>query len=129
MDLAEKLKEMLAEKGMMQRELAMKIGMTEASISRYIKGDRTPTAKVVKRMAEALGCSVSCLLGDDAKEITYDGLTVEDIQRIQCSLLNNMTSAWESSAEKRANMMFWIEGINDMTRAVIDAIERKQVAE
>ena len=38
-----------------QRELAEKSGLTEASISRYFNGERTPNLRNAERMAMAIG--------------------------------------------------------------------------
>lgn len=54
--------------GMSQREFAKRIGTTDVSISRYIKGTRTPKASVAAKMAEVLGCSANYLLGIDETE-------------------------------------------------------------
>lgn len=62
MDFGERLKELLATREMSQRDLALRTSITEASITRYIKGERNPTTKVLQRMADALNCSVECLL-------------------------------------------------------------------
>ena len=62
MCFGERLKELLFAKGMSQRELALRARITEASITRYIKGERNPSAKILQRMADAMDCSVECLL-------------------------------------------------------------------
>ena len=62
MNFGERLGEVLAMRGMTQRELAARTGVTEAAITRYRKGERDPTAKILKRMADALDCPVECLL-------------------------------------------------------------------
>lgn len=51
--------------GMTQRDLSRKMNMTEASISRYINGERIPKANVLFSMAKALNCHVSWLLEFD----------------------------------------------------------------
>ncbi len=49
---------LLQQKDMTQKELAVRAGVTEAAMSHYIKGDRTPRASVITRIAEALGTTV-----------------------------------------------------------------------
>ena len=44
-----------------QRELAEKSGLTEASISRYFNGERSPNIKNVEKMASALGLRIAIL--------------------------------------------------------------------
>ena len=62
MEFGKRLKELLVARGMSQRELALRTSIAEASITRYIKGERNPSAKILQRMADALDCSVECLL-------------------------------------------------------------------
>lgn len=75
MNFGERLKLMLEGKKMSQRKLAEVSGLTEAAVSRYIKGDRVPSAMTLKAIAEALECSVSDLLEEEESyEITPKGL-------------------------------------------------------
>ena len=46
------------DRNMMQRELAEKSGLTEASVSRYFNGERTPNLKNAERMAQAVGLTL-----------------------------------------------------------------------
>jgi transcriptional regulator with XRE-family HTH domain len=48
-----------------QRELARRSGLTEASLSRYIKHHRKPTYDIVIRLAQALECSPGDLINID----------------------------------------------------------------
>lgn len=47
---------MLARKNWNFTELARRIGYSSSMISLYLKGERVPTAKVRRRMLDALGC-------------------------------------------------------------------------
>ncbi|MBR2745820.1 MAG: helix-turn-helix transcriptional regulator [Erysipelotrichaceae bacterium] len=73
--LSERLSDMISARGMTQKELATKSEVTEAAMSHYIKGDRTPRASVLGRIAEALGTTTDYLLYGDAtdskEEIAY----------------------------------------------------------
>ena len=60
--LGERIKEYLEKTGMSQKELAEKTGCTEAAISHYIRGDRTPRASVLSRIAIALGTTSDYLM-------------------------------------------------------------------
>ena len=51
------------EKGLTQRELANRVGVTEVSMSRYVNGARVPKGPIVVNIAKALGVSVDYLLG------------------------------------------------------------------
>lgn len=51
------------EKGLTQRELADRVGVTEVSMSRYVNGVRVPSGPIVVNIAKALGISVDYLVG------------------------------------------------------------------
>lgn len=51
------------EKGLTQRELANRVGVTEVSMSRYVNGARVPKGPIVVNIAKELGVSVDYLVG------------------------------------------------------------------
>lgn len=53
-----RLKAMLIHAGITQKDFAEKIGVSEVSIVRYLKGERVPTYILLKRMADVLHCKV-----------------------------------------------------------------------
>ena len=53
----------LQRQGMTQKELAERLNTTEASLSRYVSGDRDPKAEMVANMATALHTTSDYLLG------------------------------------------------------------------
>lgn len=58
----EKLKTLLKRQEMTQRELAEKAGTTEVSVSRYLRGQRTPRLLTLSAIAQVLGVSIDDLL-------------------------------------------------------------------
>lgn len=58
----EYLKSLLEEKGMTQAELARRTGLTEASVSRYINGNRSPRIAQAYRMALVIGIDMNTLI-------------------------------------------------------------------
>ena len=56
---------LLDKERMTQRELADTVGVTEVSMSRYIKGDRTPKAPILANIAAALHTTSEYLLGTE----------------------------------------------------------------
>ena len=48
---------------MSQKELALKTGVTEGSISLYEKGDRKPSYEVLIKLSEIFGCSIDYIIG------------------------------------------------------------------
>ena len=57
-----RLEELLKQRKMTQKELAARSGVTEAAMSHYIKGDRTPRSSVLSRIALALGTTSEYLM-------------------------------------------------------------------
>lgn len=59
----QRLKKVLAERNMMQKELAEKIGVHEMAISRYVHGGRMVSASILIDICKALNVSADYLLG------------------------------------------------------------------
>ncbi|MFL8105538.1 helix-turn-helix domain-containing protein [Clostridioides difficile] len=64
-----------------QKELATKIGITEASLSRYENNLREPKSEIIVRLAKALETSTDYLLGvnDNTKISKEDKLIIENL--------------------------------------------------
>lgn len=60
-----RIKEMLDEKNITQKQLAEITGITESAISHYIKGDRVPRGTNLVKIAKALGTTTDDLLSGD----------------------------------------------------------------
>jgi len=58
----DRLAGLLERKGMSQKKLAGKAGITEAALSRYVNGTRVPRSNVLARMALALGTTSDWLM-------------------------------------------------------------------
>ena len=61
-EFGQRLSELLKSSNVSQRELAHKIGITEAAISRYINSDRTPNGKIIGSIAKAMHVSTDYLI-------------------------------------------------------------------
>lgn len=67
------IKEMLEQKGISQKELAISAGVTEAAMSHYIKGDRVPRGANLLNIAKALGTTTNVLLGEtETDDVSYE---------------------------------------------------------
>lgn len=64
-----RISELLSERKMTQKELALETQMTESAISHYIKGDRVPRGVNLIKIARALGTTTDDLL---EREDTFD---------------------------------------------------------
>lgn len=65
MELSERIKMFMKEKGLSQKELAKLSGITEASMSKYLSGERTPRIDVIVNLANALQITTDELIGND----------------------------------------------------------------
>ena len=63
MTIGQRLKKVLNDRGMMQKELAEKIGVNEMAISRYIHGGRIVSVSILIDICKALNVSADYLLG------------------------------------------------------------------
>ena len=66
--LGGRISELLNQYGLSQRGLAEKVGVTEVSMSRYIRGDRMPRGPILANIAAALHTTPEYLLNQEADE-------------------------------------------------------------
>lgn len=95
-NMANRISNLLTQKGMTQKELAQKSGITESAISHYIKGDRVPRGVNLVKIANALGTSTDFLLnlGDDDKGNDF-GITNEQFNGFIMSVLDDIKEVVE----------------------------------
>ena len=60
--IASRIINVLNRTGISQRQLADATGMTEVSISRYVKGKQIPSAEILGRIADVLGVTTDYLI-------------------------------------------------------------------
>jgi transcriptional regulator with XRE-family HTH domain len=65
--LTYRIKEMLMQKELTQKELSEMTGITESAISHYVKGDRVPRGANLVKIAKALGTTADDLLSGDCE--------------------------------------------------------------
>ena len=85
-ELGNRIAESLQAKGLTQRSLAQRIGVTEAVMSRYISGEREPKPDMLANIATALGVTSDYLLG-----IEYDEFSQPKIRRLIARNASSMT--------------------------------------
>ena len=68
----DRLKAGLKRKGLVYKDLAVKLNVTEGAVSHYLNEARQPSIDQVKVMAKMVDISVSELLGDDAVFISNE---------------------------------------------------------
>ncbi len=97
-----RLSQLLTDRQMSQKELAKKAEITEAAVSHYLKGDRTPRSSVLARIASVLGTTSDYLMEgtpqDHEKELGYakrliarnvDHMTIAEKKEILSILLGD----------------------------------------
>lgn len=70
-ELGKRISESLKKNNAQQKELAERIGITEAVMSRYISGDREPKPETLANIATALHTTSDYLLGIEHDEFDY----------------------------------------------------------
>ena len=92
-EIGKRIKELLEKKGITQKELALKVGCTEAAISHYIKGDRIPRSSVMTKIAIALDTTSDYLMEGVPTDVTGE------LDYAKKLIARNVTQM--SSSEKR----------------------------
>lgn len=81
-NISERIQLLRKQKGLSQNELAIKVDISKAQMSRYISKDVQPPADVLKKMADVLGVSVDFLLSGDTDQKAIENLThIEVLQQ------------------------------------------------
>jgi transcriptional regulator with XRE-family HTH domain len=68
--IGKRILNLLEEKNITQRDLAKMLGITEVSVSRYIKGKHIPHSDILSKLAETLGTTTDYLLGNEVVDRT-----------------------------------------------------------
>ena len=68
MEIKERIRMLMEGKHLSQKELANLSGITEASMSKYLSGERTPRIDVVVNIANALGVTTDELIGNNIED-------------------------------------------------------------
>ena len=61
----EKVKQLMQEQNINQKQLSQRSGITEASVSRYLKSERTARIDIIVNFAKALNVTTEYLLNED----------------------------------------------------------------
>ena len=93
-----RISEALQKRGMTQKELANRIGVTESVISRYISGDREPKPDILANIATALHTTSDFLLGIENEEFNHP--------RIRRMVARNASSMTEQEKKELINALF-----------------------
>lgn len=70
-EIGNRISNALSKKGISQKQLAERINLSEAVVSRYISGEREPKANILANIATALNTTSDYLLGIEEDESNY----------------------------------------------------------
>ncbi len=79
MKLNERIKMLMEEKHLTQKELASLANITEASMSKYLSGARTPRIDVIVNLANGLGVTTDELIGNNIEKGDMDVLRLKTV--------------------------------------------------
>ena len=97
-ELGKRISESLKKSNMQQKELAERIGITEAVMSRYISGDREPKPETIANIATALHTTSDYLLGIENGEFDYP--------RVRRMIARNASSMTDEEKKALINALF-----------------------
>ncbi|WP_313568782.1 helix-turn-helix transcriptional regulator [Acetoanaerobium noterae] len=127
-----RLRELLDEKEITQKELSSRIGVSEVTVSRYLSGDRTPRTDVINSISNFFNVSADYLLGNSDIRNPY-----ENHQRISESIKDDkeLLEFWEVLKE-REDLQLLFKQTKQMTEKdirqiikIIKAIEDEEDAQ
>jgi DNA-binding XRE family transcriptional regulator len=64
-------KEIIEDRGLTQKHIAKKIGVSETDISSYIAGRRKPNHERLVAMCKILNCKIADLYPNSKRQVTY----------------------------------------------------------
>ena len=67
----QKCKEIIEDRGLTQKHIAKKIGVSETDISSYIAGRRRPNHERLVAMCRLLNCKIVDLYPNSKRQVTY----------------------------------------------------------
>lgn len=110
---SQRLIALLEEKNLTQRELALKVGVQEATISRYINGSRNPHSVIVAKIAEVLETTTDYLLGRDLPPKIAEPQKINKVENSQPpDIWNELTEKERKEAE---DFMRWLKSKRGIT--------------
>lgn len=83
MKVGEKIKKARLEKGLTQKEIAQKIGISQPTYTQWENGTRNPKRETLIKIATALDVPIALLYDDYVFKDPYEGMTEEERRREQ----------------------------------------------
>ncbi len=101
-ELGKRIQEVLQKNNMTQKELAKRVCLTEAGVSRYISGEREPNPETLANIATALHTTSDFLLGIEKE----DEMSNSHVIRLVARKANSMD---KEEKKKIINILFGVE--------------------
>lgn len=93
--IGQKIEECMKQINITQKELANRTNVTEATISRYLSGIRSPRGEILSKIATVLGVTTDYLLGNEPNNNFLDILNFEEEKDIE-KILNKTIAFLEN---------------------------------
>ena len=100
-EIGKRIAETLKKRSMTQKELAVRVGISEAVMSRYISGDRDPKPEMIANIATALRTTSDYLLG-----IEIIGFNHYKIRRM---IARNSSTMTDEEKKELINALFGVD--------------------
>ena len=97
-ELGEKMIELLRKQNITQKQLADRLNTTEATLSRWVNGEREPKADMIANIATALNTSSDYLLGIEKNDF--------DFSKTERMLARNSSNLSNQEKKKLINALF-----------------------
>lgn len=104
-EIGRRISDLLRKNGLTQHELADMVNVTEVSMSRYVKGERTPKGPTIANIAKALHTTSDYLLGQEAQEEDSE----LEYYRTQRAIARNAASWTQKQKADLVNALFGSE--------------------
>lgn len=88
---SDRLSERLKQQNMSQKAFAEALGVSEATVSRYLRGDREPSINVVGKIAKILQTTPDYLLRSDSGDFQAVGQDMMNIKSLIARNAKNMS--------------------------------------
>ena len=138
------IRELLEKNNITEKELAKRINITEASVSRYITGDRIPKVSTAIQIARILNCSVEDLYNENYNNdysitrfeeriiettkngILFEFLGAENTERLKTQITDAIIEQVKSDLQDNPNFIITpYEVVEDILTEVKEEVRNK----
>ena len=121
MSLNERIKAFRKEKHMSQRQLAMKVNVSQGAVSQWETGATTPTAEQITPLADAFGITADELLGHEKKAPSREetGLNefILELLKARPDLRPVVLKFLQLPDEQRSRVLGYLEAVEETSQA------------